>query len=56
MSVLNLTLSPADVIAALQEWVQTPANFVPPVQHEMNAAIPPVFGPGVGQITVNLNS
>jgi hypothetical protein len=52
---LDMILSQADVVAALQNWVALPTGgSVGGVTHQMNATVSPVLG-GDGSITVVLN-
>lgn len=52
---MTMTLSAADVVAALQQWVaSTTGGSLGGVVHQMNATVPPIFG-GDGSIQVRLN-
>ena len=51
---LQLVMAPGDLIAALQTWVQTPANFNPPVQHQLDATVQPQILTN-GTVVLNLN-
>ena len=51
---LQLILDPADLIAAFQAYVQNPANFNPPVQHQLDAAVQPQILAN-GTVTLDLN-
>jgi hypothetical protein len=47
-------MQPSDLIAALQAYVNNPANFTPPVQHQLDAAVQPQILAN-GQVTLDLN-
>lgn len=54
MSQLLVEMTQDEVTAAIKTWVETPANFNPPVQHQMNPTIPPAQQAN-GQMVVTLN-
>jgi hypothetical protein len=51
---LQLIMAPSDLIAALQAYVQNPANFTPPVQHQLDGTVQPQILAN-GSVTLNLN-
>ena len=57
MANLQMTLTKADFIAAIQQWVSSPTGgSASGVIHQMDATVTPIFDPVNGGLVVKLNS
>ena len=52
---LTMTLTQADLIAALQAWVASPQGGSAQAAHQMNATVAPTVDGSGGGVTVQLN-